>query len=291
MFKKFLCLIILILFAMNLCSCASKQNLKKDPNSFERERSQFKTNLLQKVKAPQEYNNNIIIDNASKITYQSGDLNLQAWISKIPDDTKKYPAVVYAHGGFAFDKEDWDNIKPYLDAGFIVMTPTFRGENGNPGNFEFLYGEVDDLINAGKYLANQKNIDSSKIFLAGHSCGGSLSMLVSLLPSPYSAIATFGASPDQEFTFSHGWEKDASFDLKNPKEIELRSPIDYIYCLHKPLYVYVGKDDTLYKDSSTKLVLKAVDYGVNVNMIYVNGDHTTSLKNSIEESVGVFKNK
>lgn len=196
---------ILVLVTINFYACAPQKSLNKDPNRFGKERAQFKTSILYKGKAPQEYQDDIPPINVSKIAYQSGDLTLQAWISNKPNDTKKYPAVVYAHGGFAFSKGDWNNIKPYLDAGFVVMTPTFRGENGNPGNFEFFYGEVDDLINAGKYLASQQYIDTNRIFLAGHSDGGTLAMLVALLPSPYSAIATFGASPDQKYTFSHGW--------------------------------------------------------------------------------------
>jgi dipeptidyl aminopeptidase/acylaminoacyl peptidase len=291
MFKKIVTLVSLLLFTFSIYACSSQQSLKNNSKDLEKERNEFKTNLLKKVKAPQDYQDEAPPVNVSEIIYQSGDLSLKAWMSKKPDDDKKHPAVVYAHGGFAFGDGDWNDIKPYLDAGFIVMTPTFRGENGNPGNFEFLYGEVDDLINAGKYLASQQYIDSNRIFLAGHSTGGTLAMLVALMPSQYSAIATFGASPDQKYNFSHGWGKYAPFDLKNSKEIELRSPIEYIECLQKPLYVYVGKDDKSYKDSSAKLSEKVDKIGHEIKLSYIDGDHFTSLKKSIEESIKVFKDK
>jgi dipeptidyl aminopeptidase/acylaminoacyl peptidase len=43
------------------------------------------------------------------------------------------------------------------------MTPTLRGENGNPGNFECFYGEVDDVIAAGRYLATLPYVDPKHI--------------------------------------------------------------------------------------------------------------------------------
>jgi hypothetical protein len=33
------------------------------------------------------------------------------------------PAVLFVHGGFAFDRGDFAIAKPFLDAGFVVMTP------------------------------------------------------------------------------------------------------------------------------------------------------------------------
>lgn len=291
MFKKIVSCISIVLILFSMSACTSQQNQDINFMDFEMERDEFRTNLLVKTKAPQDYEDEIPPDNVSEIAYESEGRSLKAWISKKPNDQEKHPAVVYAHGGFAFGQEDWDDIKPYLDAGFIVMMPSFRGENGNPGNFEFLYGEVDDLINAGEYLADQSYIDRNRIFLAGHSTGGTLAMLVALMPSKYSAIATFGASPDQEFNFSHGWEYYAPFDLDDPKEIELRSPMKYIRSLQKPLYVYVGKEDIPYKQFSGKLRKKAKKSGHKIEVTYINGDHFTSLNESIEKSIKVFKEK
>jgi dipeptidyl aminopeptidase/acylaminoacyl peptidase len=169
------------------------------------------------------------------------------------------------------------------------MTPTFRGENGNPGNFEFFYGEVDDLINAGKYLATLDYIDTNKIFLSGHSSGGTLAMLVALMPSPYTSIATFGASPDQQSFFSSGWKKYAPFDVNNSKEIELRSPIMFVDNLAKPLYMFVGTEDTVYKKTSTTFKEMADKSGKTVKLNFIEGDHQTSLDESINESINVFK--
>ena len=71
---------------------------------------------------------------------------------------------------------------PFLAAGFAVMTPTLRGENGNPGSFELFYGEVDDAEAAVRFLAAQPRIDSKRIYTFGHSVGGGISALLSLRP-------------------------------------------------------------------------------------------------------------
>src|SRR5690242_13516263 len=81
-----------------------------------------------------------------EVTYESDGLKLKAWLSDIPADGKLHPAVVFCHGGFWFGNEDWDVLQPFLDAGYVVMAPRVRGENGNPGDFEYYYGEVNDVV-------------------------------------------------------------------------------------------------------------------------------------------------
>ena len=78
---------------------------------------------------------------------------------------------------FEFGAADWDMAVPYWEAGFVLMVPMLRGENGQPGTFSFLYDEVDDVLAAAAYLAQQPGVDSTQIFLAGHSAGGTLTLL------------------------------------------------------------------------------------------------------------------
>ena len=165
------------------------------------DRSNFETNLIFHIPAPQQYKNELPPIGVKEITYDSGNLRLMAWLSDKPADGNKHPALVYSHGGFSFAKSEWESMQEYIDQGFVLMTPTFRGENGNPGYFEYFYGEVDDLITAADYLANISYVDKDRIFLCGHSAGGTLSMLTSMMPSKYRAISSFSGSPDQEIWF------------------------------------------------------------------------------------------
>lgn len=140
------------------------------------ERAGFTTHLLRHGPSPESIES---IDptlhaplDAAEIEYPSGGPSLKAWISLPPTDGKRHPAVVFLHGNFVFEMRQWTGTSAYRDAGFVVLTPMLRGENGNPGEFQMMYGEVDDVVAAGRYLASLPCVDGSRVFLAGHSVGG-----------------------------------------------------------------------------------------------------------------------
>ena len=60
---------------------------------------------------------------ASRITleieYVSGGLKLKAWLHHPADLSRKNPAILFLHGGFAFDTDDWTISQPYRDAGYV----------------------------------------------------------------------------------------------------------------------------------------------------------------------------
>jgi|GEM_PF-1137865 len=269
-------------------------NLEVENNDFSRfyiERSSYETKLTTHIPAPQKYQNSVPPLGVKEIKYNSGNLMLKAWLSDKPADDNIHPAVVFAHGGFAFGRSGWDLAQEFLNQGFVLMMPMLRGENGNPGNFEFFYGEVDDLIAASDYLANVSYVDNNRIFLCGHSTGGTLSMLASMMPSKYRAIASFGGSPDQKiFFFDTVWGQYAPFDLSNTLEVELRSPIIYVDSILKPLFIYVGDNDFFYLESSRYFVDEAKNAGKPCKLIVVKGDHISSVDESIELSINEFKN-
>lgn len=59
----------------------------------------------------------------NEVLYTPGELRHKAWVSQPKDDKRKQPAVLFLHGGFGFDLDDWQSSQPYRDAGFIVLTP------------------------------------------------------------------------------------------------------------------------------------------------------------------------
>ena len=59
----------------------------------------------------------------------------------------------------------------------IMMFPTLRGGNTNPGAREYLLGEVDDVLAAAEHLARLPYVDPQRIYLGGHSTGGTLALL------------------------------------------------------------------------------------------------------------------
>jgi dipeptidyl aminopeptidase/acylaminoacyl peptidase len=102
-------------------------------------RLRFHTKLLRRGPAPQPGELLKPPPGVSEIEYPSGELRLKAWVNRPPDTSRRYPAVLFLHGGFAFDTSDWDETKPYREAGFVVLTPILRAENGQPGAFSYFY--------------------------------------------------------------------------------------------------------------------------------------------------------
>src|SRR5262249_44512173 len=104
----------------------------------------------------------------TRTEYESAGRKLKAWVHS-PKGSGPRPALVYLHGGFAFGNDDMEECQPFVAAGFVVMCPSFRGENGNAGNFEMMFGEVDDAAAAVRWLAAQKTVDPKRIYVFGHS--------------------------------------------------------------------------------------------------------------------------
>jgi dipeptidyl aminopeptidase/acylaminoacyl peptidase len=283
----FLLSIVFFFGAWFLNSYNLNQNPLQNSANLAEERASFSTKLLWLEQAPQKYKDEVTPPNVQEVKYQSGNLLLKAWMSKAPQDGKKHPAVVYLHGGFSFAQSDWDVTVPYLNARFVVMTPMLRGENGNPGNFEFFYGEVDDAIAAGHYVSRLPYVDAEKVFVSGHSIGGTLSMLSAMLPSPFAAAASFSGSPEQKSYFE-SWKDYVPFDLNNPQEIHLRSPIEFPDSIRHPLFLFAGSSEEYFIEKNRQFGKDCQKLGKTCKVFVVEGDHSTALPPSIEQSIQLF---
>jgi dipeptidyl aminopeptidase/acylaminoacyl peptidase len=139
---------------------------------FTAARANFKTQIRRNGPPPAQWDDVVTPADAVEVTYPSGPLHLKAWLSRSPDSTKKSPAVLFLHAGFDFYADLWGSVKPLRDAGYIVMLPAVRGENGQHGVFTMYYDEVSDVINAAEYLRSLPAVDSNRVFVTGYSVGG-----------------------------------------------------------------------------------------------------------------------
>jgi formylglycine-generating enzyme required for sulfatase activity len=183
--------------------------------------------------------------------------------------------------------DDWEQTKPYRDAGFVVLTPVLRAENGQPGAFSYFYDEVADVLAAADYLSQQPYVDANRVFVAGHSVGGTMTLLTALASRKFRAAASFdGAAYWPPFTE----DKDLPFDRSNPREVQVRSPIAYASSLKCPLRIYHGSETApLFGMMSRRLAALAKRHGLDAEAVEVEGNHATHVPRAMAQSIAFFQ--
>lgn len=181
---------------------------------------------------------------------------MQAYRSKDPGDSKKHPLVVWAHGNFngGIDVGDVGHLSPenpnrqsgaitapFRKRGIAVLIPTFRGESGNPGRYEALFGEVDDFLAAAAYGASLPWVDAEQVYFVGHSTGGALVLLAAAASHRHAATFAFGPVAR---VGDYG-AKIAPFSTTGAAaktEWDLRSPERWVRAIRRPVFLLEGAD-------------------------------------------------
>jgi dipeptidyl aminopeptidase/acylaminoacyl peptidase len=186
-----------------------------------------------------------------KVRYDAPAGKLAAYLTPDPKDGKKHPAIIWITGGDcnSIDEGCWTEGRPENDqsasafrkSGIVMMFPSLRGGNDNPGVKEGFLGEVDDVLAAADYLTRQDFVDPSRIYLGGHSTGGTLVLLVAECSDRFRAVFSFG--PVDEVG---GYERQyLPFDTSNPRELEVRSPGRWLASVRSPVFVIEGTQGNL----------------------------------------------
>jgi len=218
----------------------------KQPPNLATARSGFATNLLP-VNLPHGKRLETRPLGAEIVDYPSNNAKLAAYISedRAPKG-ERLPAVVFAHSGFSgISMETWEEIDAFRkNPNFVVMCPSFRGENSNPGRFEMFYGEVDDLLNAVSYLRSRNSVDPKRIYVVGVGSGGTLALLASAFgdsnSSSVRAYFAVGGCPDlgeclrDPGNFGKIDNQRPPFDPEKLEEMRLRSAVHFVKSIHQP---------------------------------------------------------
>lgn len=253
-------------------------------------RQHFQTRLLRQGPAPQEGESERPPPGVREVEYVSAGLRLRAWVNSPPQGGGRKPAVLFLHGGFAFGEDDWEQAQPFRDAGLVVMTPMVRGENGLPGSYSMFYNEVDDVLAAAEHLSRLSYVDGTRVYVAGHSAGGTLALLAALTSNRFRAGASFSGSPDQ-VAFSRGQMELVPFDPKDQREYQMRSPLAFARSFQCPFRLLYGSREFVFALSSKKTAELAKAAGKDVEAISVPGDHFTSVEPAMKQCITFFQQK
>lgn len=180
------------------------------------------------------------------VQYPSKVGDLAAYVSSDPGDGKKHPLIIWVVGGWGNGIDDfpwcypaWDDDQTgsaFWQAGVLMMYPSFRGGNGNPGNYEALFGEVDDIVSAYDYAASLPYVDPDRIYLGGHSTGGTRALLAAEYTDKFRAVFGFGAVDKIEYHNNSQF----TFDTDNEEEYRMRSPIYWLDSVRTPTFLIEG---------------------------------------------------
>lgn len=179
------------------------------------------------------------------IRYPSPVGELSAYLTPDPGDGQRHPAIIWLTGGDTNSigevweptpRENDQTAAAYRRAGIVMMFPSLRGGNDNPGQREGFLGEVDDVLAAADSLAAQPYVDPGRIYLGGHSTGGTLAMLVAEMSDRFRAVFAFGPVADVR---GYGGQF-VYHQPGDPKESLLRSPGYWLHSVRSPLFVIEG---------------------------------------------------
>ena len=204
--------------------------------------------------------------NREVISWQSSDgLEIEGILSTPVefDTNKKYPLLVVIHGG-----PDWASfpifsdcfnekypIEQFIEKGFIVLEPNYRGSSGY-GN-EFLkanyrklgIANYDDVISGVDKLVDKGIADKDRVAVMGWSNGGYISAFCSTFSSRFKAISVGGGITNWS---THYVNTDIPYFIRmylgnnpwnDPDIYTKTSPMTYIKSACTPTLIQHGEND------------------------------------------------
>jgi dipeptidyl aminopeptidase/acylaminoacyl peptidase len=186
-------------------------------------------------------NAEIAWSNAERFTYPSvGGLEIEGWLMKpyAYQPGKKYPLVLYIHGGphSAYGENWFDEFQNLAGAGMFVLFTNPRGSSGYGADFTYStrgrWGAEDyqDLMKAVDIVAKRPDVDSTRMGVTGGSYGGFMTAWVETKTNRFKAAEAdrmisewtfwYGASDAQGLTefefFGKPWDNFAMYDTLSP---------------------------------------------------------------------------
>ncbi|MEW5915294.1 MAG: S9 family peptidase [Gemmatimonadota bacterium] len=195
-----------------------------------------------------------------RFTYKSlGNRDIEAWLMKPYgyEAGKKYPLVLYIHGGpHAAYGENWfDEFQNLAGAGMFVLFTNPRGSGGYGADFTYstrarwFDEDYVDLMKGVDVVAKRPDVDSTRMGVTGGSYGGVMTAWVTVKTNRFKAAQTdrmisnwwswYGTSDAQgltEFEFlGKPWDNPALYDTL--------SPIRYIRKVKTPTLLVQSEED------------------------------------------------
>jgi len=192
-------------------------------------------------------------------TYPSGDLSVRCEVA-VPSEgcTKPYPTLVMCHGGITgIPNRMRGRALELAEAGYFVVMPSYRGEDGSEGEVEVACGEVDDVLACLDLLRDSEEVDGSRIALIGSSHGALIAVLAASRDKEIQAVVcAYGVMDIVGWWYylqeSELYEEDAlsrriygGGPIDHPEEFARRSALAVACEIESPVLIIQGAEDRL----------------------------------------------
>ena len=267
---------------------AASPGLELAGEDYPRARRSFSTRLIREGPASREYEPIRAPAGAIAVEYSSAGRTLKALASPPRSGSGRAPGLLFLHGGFALGAGHWEMTGPFREAGYVVMVPSLRGENGQGGSFSLFHDEVDDALAAADALAARADVDPKRLYVAGHSVGGTLTLLAALTSDRFRAAASFSGSPDQ-VQYTRNRPERTPFDLARPGELRIRSPVAFADRFRCPVRLYFGDEEYGVQSATRRTASLAHRPGLDVEAVEVAGGHDTVNAEGVASCLRFFR--
>ncbi len=189
-------------------------------------------------------------------------------------ETELPPLLVVSHGGptsaaspvLSFEQQFWTT------RGFAVVDVDYGGSTGYGRDYrnrlkgQWGIVDVDDCVNAARYLAEQGLVDGERMAIRGWSAGGFTTLAALTFRSVFSAgashygVADLGSLAEDTHKFEARYLDSMVGPWPEARELyEARSPIFHVDQLATPIIVLQGLDDAIVPPAQAEMMVAALE--------------------------------
>ncbi len=226
------------------------------------------------------------------ITYQSGGLNVKAYLAK-PKGRGPFRTVVYCRGGignWGLPRKEW--ISEWVNLGCLVLAPLYRGNLEGEGREDFAGEDREDVIQALDWLKDYSLADAKRIHLFGFSRGACMAIFAAIqMKEAIVSVTVWGGVSDMALTYEERVDLRRMLKrvigvtpYKNKQPYLERSPLHYIASLNVPLMIIHGDMDEQVSVRHAILLVHALKQADKAHKLYIQqGEgHLVNKKKRIE---------
>lgn len=200
------------------------------------------------------------------VTYLSQGLKVKGYLA-IPRSKGPFPLLVYCRGGIrnvGMTRLAW--VERFVEAGYIVFAPFYRGNRGGEGREDFCGEDRNDVFDALSWLRVHPLVQQQHMHLFGFSRGSVMALYAAMRYKEVASVVVWGGVSDMTLTYEERTDLRKMLKRviggtpqKKPKEYWARSPIHQIGELEAPVLLIHGSEDQQVSVEHATLLAEALD--------------------------------